>query len=156
MPNCKDYSRQWYAKNREKAVQYQREYRLKNKQKQSEYNKTAYEKRKIRYANDVNFRLAASLRNRLGRAIKSHYKSGSAVSDLGCSITDFKIYIESKFQIGMTWNNWSINGWHLDHIQPLCKFDLTDSNQFKVACHYTNLQPLWVKDHREKTIKDLQ
>ena len=65
MANTKEYSKKWYAKNREKAVEYQREYRLNNKEKQNQYNKNAYEKRKLRYANDINFKLAASLRNRL-------------------------------------------------------------------------------------------
>ena len=74
---------------------------------------------------------------------------------IGCSVEQFKLYIESKFQPGMTWDNWSKNGWHLDHIEPLCKFDLTNSEQFKRACHHTNLQPLWVEDHKMKTIKDI-
>jgi hypothetical protein len=55
----------------------------------------------------------------------------------------------------MTWDNWGNNGWHLDHVEPLCKFDLTDIEQFKVACHYTNMQPLWKEDHLKKTKLDL-
>jgi hypothetical protein len=155
MANTKEYSRQWYAENRDKAIQYQREYRLKTKEKQSQYNKQAYEKRKVRYANDVNFRLAANLRNRLNKAIKNNYKVGSAVKDLGCSIEDFKKYIESKFQTGMTWGNWSRDGWHIDHIVPLYKLDLTNLEQFKIACNYTNMQPLWVEDHKLKTAEDI-
>lgn len=38
-----------------------------------------------------------------------------------------------------------VHGWHLDHIVPLYKFDLTDHKQFLKANHYTNLQPLWGK-----------
>ena len=134
---------------------YQRQYRSKTKDKQSEYNKEAYKKRKIRYATDINFKLSASLRNRLNRTIESGYKTGSAVSDLGCSIAEFKQYFESKFQPGMTWGNWSRTGWNIDHIVPLCKFDLSDAEQLKKACHYTNLQPLWVEDHKIKTAKDI-
>jgi hypothetical protein len=50
----------------------------------------------------------------------------------------------------MTWENWTTNGWHIDHIRPLASFDLTDRQQFLVACHYTNLQPLWATENRKK------
>jgi hypothetical protein len=61
-----------------------------------------------------------------------------------------KQYLESKFQTGMTWKNWSKDGWHLDHIIPLVKFNLQDKQQFLIAYNYTNLQPLWAKDNLEK------
>ena len=155
MANSAEYSRQWYVKNREKAVEYQRAYRKRTKEKQSQYNKRAYEKRKLRHAQDINFKLSVRLRNRLNRAINGNYRAGSAVRDLGCSVEEFKRYLESKFQSGMTWDNWSRTGWHIDHIQPLSKFDLTDPEQLKIACHYTNMQPLWVEDHKRKTAQEL-
>jgi hypothetical protein len=106
--------------------------------------------------NDVNYRLTCVLRARLNRAIKCSNKTGSAVRDLGCSIDEFKLHIESKFQSGMTWDNWSKTGWNLDHKEPLGSFNLEDSEQLKKACHYTNLQPMWVKDHKLKTVKDIK
>lgn len=96
--------------------------------------------RKMKSGN-INFRLASGLRVRLYQAIKSEWKTGSAVNDLGCSIIAFKEYIENKFEPGMTWNNWGT--WHLDHIVPLSSFDLTDREQFLKAVSYTNMQPLW-------------
>jgi hypothetical protein len=156
MANTAEYSREWYSKNREKALEYQRSYRERNKDKQKEYNKRSYEKRKKRHSVDLNFRLSTRLRNRLGRAIKGNYKSGSAVRDLGCSVEQFKLYLESKFEHGMNWDNWSRTGWHIDHIVPLSKFNLTDPEQLQKACHYTNMQPLWVKDHKRKTAEDLK
>jgi len=56
-------------------------------------------------------------------------------------------HIEAQFKSGMTWENWSRTGWHLDHIKPLSSFDLSDRAQFLEACHYTNYQPLWAKDN---------
>ena len=112
--------------------------------------KERYRKERIdRYSNDINYRLRKLLRSRLNSAIVNG-KSGSAVKDLGCSIEELKIYIESKFQEGMSWNNHSKHGWHIDHVVPLSHFDLANPSELKKACHYTNLQPLWAFDNLSK------
>lgn len=95
-------------------------------------------------------RLKNDLRVRLNRALKGSKKTGSAVRDLGCTIEELKKHLESKWQEGMTWDNHSIDGWHIDHIRPLASFDLTDPVQLKQACSYTNLQPLWAEDNCSK------
>lgn len=100
-------------------------------------------------------RIRNNLRGRLYQAIKRNYKAGSAISDLGCSIEEFKIYIEKQFKEGMTWDNWSRTGWHIDHITPLDSFDLDKKEEFTVACHYSNLRPLWAKDNLSKGCKSL-
>lgn len=106
--------------------------------------------RKERYYKDLNFKIACVLRARLKEALKNSAKTGSAVADLGCSIEELKKYLESKFKPGMTWQNWSKTGWHIDHIRPLSSFDLTDPEQVKIACHYSNLQPLWASENISK------
>jgi hypothetical protein len=106
--------------------------------------------RYLKMRNDINRRLKVDLRSRLNRAISGMYKSGSAVSDLGCSIEELKTYLESKFQPGMTWENKGIHGWHVDHIIPLSSFNLENRDELLKACHYTNLQPLWAKDNLSK------
>lgn len=98
-------------------------------------------------------RLKNNLRSRISKIISGVVKQGSAIYDLGCSIEEFKRYIQSKFQSGMTWDNYGHKTWHIDHIKPLSSFDLTDPKQLKEACHYTNLQPLWAKDNLEKSDK---
>lgn len=81
--------------------------------------------------------------------IRGNIKVGSAVSDLGCSIDELKIHLEAQFyphpMTGeeMTWDNYGLYGWHIDHIEPLDSFELEDRAQFLQAAHYTNLQPLW-------------
>lgn len=123
----------WYEKNKE----------LK-KAKTSKYHKE-------RPLVDEKFRLARNLRKRLRSAMKSSFKTGSAVEDLGMSVENFKIYLESKFKEGMTWDNYGRFGWHIDHIKPLSKFDLTDREQVKIACHYSNLQPMWWNENLRKS-----
>lgn len=90
-------------------------------------------------------RAAMNLRSRLWAAIKSDAKTGSAIRDLGCSISEFKLYIENQFLDGMTWDNYG--EWHLDHVIPLCKFDLSDRTEFLEASNFLNIQPLWAKDN---------
>jgi hypothetical protein len=99
---------------------------------------------------DIQFKLKDAIRKRMGIAIRRNLKTGSAVADLGCSIADLKIWLERQFLPGMSWENWSLRGWHIDHKRPLSSFDLTDHTQFLEACHYTNLQPLWRADNMKK------
>ena len=105
------------------------------------------------YRHTVQGRLRQNLRRRLHNAVKNSQKAGSSIRDVGCTIEHLKSYLESKFQPGMTWDNWTHDGWHIDHIKPLASFDLTDREQFKEACHYTNLQPLWAEENLSKGAK---
>ena len=61
----------------------------------------------------LNEKLKNNLRNRLNQAIKVDQKVGSAVKDLGCSVEEFKKHIESLWEPGMTWDNWTRDGWHV-------------------------------------------
>lgn len=96
-------------------------------------------------------RLTNNIRSRVSKIVSGSVKGSSAIKDLGCSIDELKSHLESKFQEEMSWDNYG--DWHIDHIKPLSSFDLTDLIQFKQACHYTNLQPLWAKDNLEKGSK---
>jgi hypothetical protein len=95
-----------------------------------------------------------NLRKNLSSAIKRSQKSGSAVKSLGCSVENFKKQLEQKFYNHPQTNevmDWSNYGrWHIDHIKPLSKFDLSNKNEFDEVCHYTNLQPLWNIDNWAK------
>lgn len=95
-------------------------------------------------------RILQNLRTRLRKALKNKHKIFHTVELLGCSVLDFKAYLESRFTLGMTWQNYGKGGWHIDHIKPCSNFDLTDPQQQKECFHYTNMQPLWEKDNLSK------
>lgn len=105
---------------------------------------------KDKYKNDLTYRLKNVLRNRLRIALKKNTKENKTLTYLGCSVSEFKIYLESKFEVGMTWENWTINGWHIDHIKPLDSFDLSSEEELSKASHYTNMQPMWADENRKK------
>lgn len=105
---------------------------------------------KHRYNSNINRKIGTCLRSRLNKALKGDIKSKGTVALLGCSISELKAHLEAKFQPGMSWENWSLHGWHIDHIVPLSSFNLSSPEELKKACHYSNLQPLWAKDNLKK------
>jgi hypothetical protein len=96
-------------------------------------------------------------KHRLRRALydfmrEQKWEKNTTLSEyLGCSMDEFKRYMELKFQDNMTWENYGKNGWQIDHIVPLSLAD-TPEKAIKL-CHYTNLQPLWAKDNLLKSNK---
>ena len=107
---------------------------------------------------DPVFKLKATLRHRLWCALKSRrlLKKHHALDLVGCSAIQLKEHLEGKFREGMTWENHSQFGWHVDHIRPLINFDFSDPEQIKTAFHYTNLQPLWWYENIAKRKKDIK
>lgn len=95
----------------------------------------------------------SSMRARLWLALKGKNKTSTTLDLIGCDTEELRRHLESQFTKGMNWNNYGINGWHVDHIEPCASFDLTDEDQQKKCFHYTNLQPLWAKDNLRKSNK---
>ncbi len=144
-----EQKKEYWAQNKvrisPKRKEYMSSYIKENKGRLSVYHKDwAYKRRR----ENVEFRIKENLRSRLRMALKKNLRTGSAIRDLGCSVKTLKSYLEYKFQPGMSWENYG--EWHIDHIQPLSGFDLSDSEQVKKACHFTNLQPLWAEENLVK------
>lgn len=91
------------------------------------------------------FAISQRYRARLNNCFK---KNGiSSVEILGCSWKDFKIYLESKFLPGMSWDN--RNEWDIDHIIPVSYFKKSGYDM-RICFYYLNLQPLWKEENRNK------
>src|SRR5208282_207774 len=158
-----DERKKWRKNNPEKAKEADKKNRENNPEKRAKIVKNwrnknkdhvrAYDREQLKI--NLEKRLRVALRTRLNNAIKRNTKSGSAVRDLGCSIEFFISYIENKFVKGMSWNNWG-KVWQLDHIKPLCDFDLEDREDCLIVLHCTNFQPLSIEDHKNKTIEDMK
>ncbi len=149
----KAYHALYREKNRELLREKNRALFAKNKEK---YSKTSREYTKRRKLIDPAFHAACNLRSRLNSAIK--YQNVRRVKSqfgelIGCSKQELIKHLESLFVEGMSWENYSRNGWHIDHIIPLSSFDLSDVNQLRKATHYSNLQPLWAADNIRKSNK---
>lgn len=149
-PEFKEYRKRMFKKhyyeNREEHVRKVTAYR---KEKRTEINAWVKEYKRI----NPSYKLSCNLRNRLYAVLKGNIKKSSVIELLGCSVDELKVHLESKFQDGMSWENYTTHGWHVDHIKPCASFDLTDFKQQKQCFHYTNLQPLWAKENHSKSDK---
>lgn len=139
-----------YKRNRDKIIARVAAYCLANKD--------AVLKRKATYmarrrAEDPCFRLSQVTASRVRLALQraGQSKKDRTMSLVGCTANELKAHLESLFSPGMSWDN--RREWHIDHIIPLAKFDLTDPEQQAAAFHYTNLQPLWARDNIRKGAK---
>ncbi len=96
--------------------------------------------------------LAWRIRRRYWQAMKRaglSERMECPLSLLGCSLPELVAFIESKFPVFMTWENY--DRWHLDHIRPVVSFRMNDPEDRKVCFHHSNLQPLWAKDNLRKS-----
>lgn len=104
-----------------------------------------------RLKNDPSFLAIKMARERTRQFLKYNKKNTTYSKRLGCSHSEFKSYIESKFIAGMSWNNYG--EWHLDHIFPLSVAYEMGKEKFAEACNYKNIQPLWAEDNISKSNK---
>lgn len=133
------------------------EYREKMKLYLKDYAKSHKEDRRLkqkeRLQKDPLFRFKTQARKMLCNAFtrRNFKKNTKTEKMLGCSLAFFAEYIQSKFKEGMTLENYG--EWQLDHIIPLATAN-TIEDVVRLN-HYTNFQPLWAKENREKSDKIL-
>lgn len=153
-PCLNERNKEYYLKNKEAYLQ--RKKASNKRYRQSEAGKISQYKAQVKkYQTNLEYKLAACMRARITTGLRAQkLKKNSKTTDLiGCSIKALKSHLESLFTEGMTWENYGKDGWEIDHIKPISKFNLTKENEQRICFHYTNLQPLWREDNLIKSNK---
>ena len=148
----KSYNQRPYVQKKKKK--YNLDYREKNLERILKKDR-AYSK--IRRNNPL-YKLKENLRRRILIALKSQNaeKTTSMNELIGCTIPKFRKYISDRFYpnpkngIMMTWANHGLKTWHIDHVKPLKRFDLTKLTEQKKAFNYKNCTPKWAKENLSK------
>jgi hypothetical protein len=143
------------------------DFRQRAKERMKKYRSNPNNKEKIRLRNRLLMRkkllnpynrVVANLRRRIPAVLKGETtKSAPTFKLLGCDKNQLMLHLESKFQPGMSWDNYGAGDgkWVVDHILPCASFDLSKPEEQGKCFHYTNLQPLWFKDNILKSDKIL-
>ena len=137
----------WKENNKDKVLESKRKWRENNLSYFTNYIKNRMEYDKL-------FHLEIIIRNSIRSTFrkKEHRKNSKTSEILGCTIEEFKLYLESKFEDWMNWENRGLYngelnyGWDIDHIIPISSA-ITEEDIIKLN-HYTNLQPLCSKINR--------
>lgn len=96
---------------------------------------------------DSLFRLKSNLRASVGNFLKRYDNSQRTETVLGANFQHVYSHIESQFYGGMSWGN--RDEWEIDHIIPISS--ASNEKEAVELCNYSNLQPLWRKDNRDKS-----
>lgn len=158
--NCAECRSLTYTQDRQRILQKQKEYAIKNKGQIQKYKKLYFQRNKTRIndymnarrKNNVEIRLTVNLRNRIVKALRDNTKGEATIKLLGCTSIELKNYLESKFDVNMSWNNYG-SYWHVDHIIPCARFDLSKVSQQRKCFHYSNLRPLEALENLSKGAK---
>jgi len=155
---AKERNKRYSKNNKELIKETKKEYNSKDsvKEKLKEYRENNKEKISItrgewsknKFKNDMVFRLKILISSSIRKAFNTNKlkKNGRTEIILGKSFEEFKIYLESKFEDWMNWDNQGkyngeLNyGWDIDHIIPISSAK-TEDDIIRLN-HYTNLQPL--------------
>ena len=142
----KEETKAWREAHREQIAKTSKEWREKNKERVIQYYR---DKRK----NDIQYVKSCNYRRRIGAALRAGSLSKNMELLLGCDFETLKQHLEKQFKPGMTWENYGLKGWQVDHIIPCASFDMTDEKQVAECFYYKNMQPLWSYENQQKSDK---
>ena len=152
----KEKNKKYHEDNKEVIKEKKKKYRKENieiiKEKGREYARNNKEKRNERHRNrmenDELYKLSCIIRSSIRKPFTNNKfpKKSKVIDILGCSFEEFKLYLESKFEDWMSWENWGLYngelnyGWDMDHKIPISSAE-TEEDIIRLS-HYTNFQPL--------------
>ena len=129
----------------------------KNKEQMRAYARADYKKHKqaIRERRQSpKFRLVDSIRQRVYRVVKQRFTPSAKTLELiGCTQDELISWVERQFEEGMTWENYGLHGWHLDHVVPVAMYmdNIEDPDVQRKCFNMKNLKPMWAEDNRRKS-----
>lgn len=152
--NKKKHNKKYKDNNKEILKIKYKIYEGENKEKRKKYRednrKILNEKRRVyqkyKMETDSLFKLKRRIRNIVYKSVKNKSKNITTERIIGCDYNNLKIYLETKFESWMTWENYGLYngelnyGWDIDHIIPLSS--TVNEDDIINLNHYTNLQPL--------------
>ena len=138
----KNRKKQYYEDNSETIRNQEKKYYNENRDKIIR-NQSNYER--IRRKTDVNFRLIRNTIRSIDHALNGKVKSRSTKEILGIDVDSYRKWVEFQFTPEMNWSNIEI-----DHVKPICMFDLSKDEELGEAFNWKNSQPLLKHDHQKK------
>jgi hypothetical protein len=145
------YKNQWQKKHPEISQKQNIRWKKAHPEKMS----AIYKRAEIKKCSTPEGRLEKVIKFQLRDSLRQN-KAGRHWEDLlGYTLADLKKSLESKFTLGMTWENQGKDGWHIDHITPRSFFiwHKSEDQEFLYCWSLDNLQPLWAKDNLKKSNK---
>jgi hypothetical protein len=67
----------------------------------------------------------------------------------GCDAVFLKRFLEYQFINGMGWDNFA-KKWQIDHVLPLCVFDMKNEHDVFLSWNWINLRPLMVSQNKSR------
>lgn len=138
---------QYFQDNKDNIKRKQSEWNKKNKQKMQEYINDYI---KNKYDTDIKYRIKSILSARLRACVSKKY--ASTLEFLGCSIPDFREWIEYQFDENMSWENYGMY-WHFDHVKPCASYDLSIEKNVQECFNWKNIRPCEAKMNMSKNSK---
>jgi hypothetical protein len=139
-------SREYYKVNRERILRNDKEYKKRN----PDVARRAYRKMFLNPEFRISKNVSSGIRDSLFRRKGKDGYHWEELVDF--TRKDLVKHLEKQFQPGMTWDNYGLHGWHIDHIIPVTAFNFKSYNDidFKKCWALKNLQPMWAKENISK------
>ena len=98
----------------------------------------------------VSFRLICKTRRWIHHALNGKSISSSRLDILGTDVKAYRKWIEWQFTAEVNWRRIKI-----DHLKPICLFDVSKDGELKEAFSRKNTEPLLKEIHKQKRIKNI-
>ena len=100
---------------------------------------------------NINYRIKKALAARLRSVLE---KKDTTMTYIGCNIQYLREWFEYNFIDEMSWENYG-SFWSIDHIVPVCNFDLTIEDEKLKCWNWSNMMPVTVKYNSSKKNMDM-